>query len=88
MFRPYIGWMRSVGGDHAPPVNGTIDVGKPTPILNLICRGEIFFAPTIGANDLLIADHEFSIDALLVTNSLKRFARVAGLKLANWAECV
>jgi len=40
----------------------------------------------IGANDLLIAAHALSLDALLVTNNLKEFARGADLKLANWVE--
>ncbi len=40
----------------------------------------------IGANDLLIAAHALSLDALLVTNNTREFERVAGLKLANWVE--
>jgi len=40
----------------------------------------------IGANDLLIAAHALSLDALLVTNNLTRFARIEDLKLANWVE--
>jgi tRNA(fMet)-specific endonuclease VapC len=40
----------------------------------------------IGANDLLIAAHALSLDALLVTNNLKEFARIEDLKLANWVE--
>jgi tRNA(fMet)-specific endonuclease VapC len=40
----------------------------------------------IGANDLLIAAHALSLDALLVTNNMKEFARIEDLKLANWVE--
>lgn len=40
----------------------------------------------IGANDLLISAHALTLDALLVTNNLKEFARVTDLKLANWVE--
>lgn len=42
-------------------------------------RGEV-----IGANDLLIASHALSIQATLVTNNLREFTRIAGLKLENW----
>lgn len=38
----------------------------------------------IGAMDLLIAAHAISLDAVLVTNNLKEFDRVPGLKLENW----
>jgi tRNA(fMet)-specific endonuclease VapC len=34
--------------------------------------------------DLLIAAHAISLDADLVTNNLKEFDRVPGLKLENW----
>jgi len=38
----------------------------------------------IGSMDLLIAAHAFALDARLVSKNLSRFARVAGLKTANW----
>lgn len=38
----------------------------------------------IGSNDLLIAAHARSIDATVVTNNTKDFARVKGLKVENW----
>lgn len=40
----------------------------------------------IGGNDLWIACHALALDATLVTNNLREFQRVAGLRLANWAE--
>jgi len=40
----------------------------------------------IGGNDLLIAAHVLSLDATLVSNNLKEFSRVSGLRLENWAE--
>ncbi|MFP4485886.1 MAG: type II toxin-antitoxin system VapC family toxin [Campylobacterales bacterium] len=40
---------------------------------------------TIGANDLLIASHAKSIDAVLVTNNSKEFERVENLVIENWA---
>ena len=39
----------------------------------------------IGANDLLIAAHAKALDLTLVTNNLKEFERVKGLKVETWA---
>jgi tRNA(fMet)-specific endonuclease VapC len=44
-------------------------------------RGEM-----IGANDLLIAAHARSAKSVLVTNNVREFGRVKGLKVENWAE--
>ena len=38
----------------------------------------------IGGNDLFIAAHARYLDAVLVTNNIKEFERVDGLKLENW----
>ena len=38
----------------------------------------------IGNNDLLIAAHARSIDAVLVTNNVREFNRVPDLKIENW----
>ena len=38
----------------------------------------------IGANDLMIAAHARSINAVIVTNNVKDFSRVKGLKVDNW----
>ena len=38
----------------------------------------------IGANDLWIACHALAMDATLVTNNLREFARVDRLRLENW----
>lgn len=38
----------------------------------------------IGGNDLLIAAHAMSEDAVLVSNNLREFERVPNLKLENW----
>ena len=40
----------------------------------------------IGGNDLWIACHALAQDATLVTNNLREFQRIAGLRLANWAD--
>jgi tRNA(fMet)-specific endonuclease VapC len=39
----------------------------------------------IGAMDTLIAAHALGVDAILVTNNLREFGRVPGLRLENWA---
>ena len=40
----------------------------------------------IGAMDLLIAAHALFLDAILVTDNIREFERVPGLKLENWIE--
>lgn len=40
----------------------------------------------IGSLDALIAAHAISLDAPLVTNNTREFARVEGLKLENWVN--
>lgn len=47
---------------------------------NLKLRGEM-----IGANDLLIAAHARSLKAVLVTNNVREFCPVKGLKVENWS---
>ena len=38
----------------------------------------------IGSNDLLIAAHALSLDATVVTNNLREFGRVSGLRVEQW----
>jgi len=40
----------------------------------------------IGNNDLLIASHARSINAVLVTNNVKEFSRVPDLSIENWVS--
>lgn len=40
----------------------------------------------IGNMDLLIAAHALEADAVLVTNNVRHFGRVAGLSIENWTE--
>ena len=47
--------------------------------VNLASRGNI-----IGPNDLLIAGHARSLGVTLVTNNLKEFTRVDGLRCEDW----
>jgi tRNA(fMet)-specific endonuclease VapC len=38
----------------------------------------------IGPNDMLIAAHALTLDAILVTDNVREFKRVKGLKIENW----
>jgi tRNA(fMet)-specific endonuclease VapC len=40
----------------------------------------------IGNFDLLIAGHALSLEARIVTNNVREFERVPGLKVENWLE--
>ena len=40
----------------------------------------------IGPLDMMIAGHAKSLDYTVVTNNVKKFKRVSGLKIENWAE--
>lgn len=49
-------------------------------------RAELYKNGTpIGPYDMMIAGHARSLGLTLVTNNMKEFTRVAGLRLANWA---
>ena len=38
----------------------------------------------IGQNDMLIAAHALALDAILVTDNVREFKRVKGLRVENW----
>ena len=40
----------------------------------------------IGPLDMLIASHAKSLDVVLVTNNVKEFESIAGLKIENWTK--
>lgn len=40
----------------------------------------------IGPLDMMIAGHARSLNHIVVTNNIKEFSRIKGLKLENWAE--
>ncbi len=40
----------------------------------------------IGANDLWIACHALAENAVLVTNNMREFTRISGLKVENWVD--
>lgn len=41
---------------------------------------------TIGMNDLLIAAQAYTLGLTLVTDNLREFSRIRGLKVENWLE--
>lgn len=49
-------------------------------------RAELYAAgQPIGPYDMMIAGHARSLGLILVTNNVKEFERVQGLRLENWA---
>ena len=40
----------------------------------------------IGGNDTMIAGHALAAECVLVTNNLREFTRVAGLRVEDWAD--
>jgi tRNA(fMet)-specific endonuclease VapC len=40
----------------------------------------------VGPNDMLIAAHALSLGLILVSDNVREFNRVKGLKLENWRE--
>jgi tRNA(fMet)-specific endonuclease VapC len=38
----------------------------------------------IGNNDLWISSHALALNVILITNNVKEFSRVSGLKVENW----
>ena len=49
--------------------------------LELEQKGQI-----IGSNDLFIASHAKSLNAVLVTNNIREFNRVSGLFIEDWSK--
>ena len=40
----------------------------------------------IGAHDLLIAAHALTLRLIVVTNKVREFSRIQGLRIENWVE--
>jgi len=52
-----------------------------------VVRADLERAGTpIGSMDLLIAAHALALGRTVVTNNVREFERVAGLKVENWAD--
>ena len=39
----------------------------------------------IGGNDTMIAGHALAIDCVLITNNVRKFSRVTGLRIEDWS---
>lgn len=62
-----------------------LDFGSPAHSFYGSIRAELKRQGTpIGPNDLFIAAHALSLDAVLVTDNESEFSRVPGLKIENW----
>jgi tRNA(fMet)-specific endonuclease VapC len=46
---------------------------------DLVARGKL-----IGSNDMLIAAHAMALDYVLVTDNMREFSRIKGLRVENW----
>ena len=42
------------------------------------------FGTVIGGNDLLLAAHALALDAVLISDNVREFERVPGLRVENW----
>lgn len=85
--------MRSQAQTYAPAVRRMLAEFNIIPLLDdardhfarvkcdLITRGLL-----IGPMDLLVAAHALALDATLVTNNVREFTRVKGLKLEHWVD--
>ncbi len=62
----------------APLASGA-DVAYATLRADLERKGQL-----IGPNDMLIAAHALALDAILVTDNVREFKRVKGLRVENW----
>lgn len=51
-----------------------------------VCHYLLKCGTPIGIMDMLIASHALSMDLIMVTNNVREFERVPGLKIENWAE--
>ena len=40
----------------------------------------------IGPLDMLIASHAKSLDVILITNNMREFERISGLRIENWIK--
>ena len=74
-----LGYLRELEERRETVLNSIEEQGKLTPALRAA-------GTPIGANDLWIACHALADECTLVTNKLREFERVSGLRLENWAD--
>jgi tRNA(fMet)-specific endonuclease VapC len=61
------------------PLSASADAAYATLRSDLERKGQ-----PIGQNDMLIAAHAISLNAILVTDNIREFKRVKSLKVENW----
>ena len=64
-----------------------VDYGYEATVENGIIRAELEKKGiSIGPLDTLIASHAKSLEVILVTNNVREFERIPGLKIENWTK--
>lgn len=88
-----VGAMRAEAKAYAPAIRRWLAEFKVLPLgddarshfaqikCDLMARGQL-----IGPMDLLIAAHALALGATLVTNNVREFKRVKGLRIENWVS--
>lgn len=71
----------ALAGLRVLPLDGGADIRYGDLRAALELTGQV-----IGANDMLIAAHALSLNAVLVTDNIGEFARVKGLRCENWLK--
>jgi tRNA(fMet)-specific endonuclease VapC len=61
------------------PFSTTADQAYATLRADLERKGQL-----VGPNDMLIAAHALALNAILVTDNVREFKRVKGLRIENW----
>jgi tRNA(fMet)-specific endonuclease VapC len=70
---------RMLASIEVAPLARTADAEYAALRADLERRGQL-----IGPNDMLIAAHALALDAILVTDNVREFKRVKGLRIENW----
>jgi tRNA(fMet)-specific endonuclease VapC len=70
---------RLLGSFEVAPLARDVDTAYAILRADLERKGQL-----IGPNDMLIAAHALALDAILVTDNVREFKRVKGLKIENW----
>jgi tRNA(fMet)-specific endonuclease VapC len=84
-------------GDYAKEITAVRKIATPFDACDFdasICAekyGEVRHAleqagTPIGAMDLLLAGHALALEATMVSNNIREYSRVPGLKVENWSE--
>lgn len=79
--------MAGIVSEFAERLDGVIAWDKMAVECSTMIKKELESLGTpIGHNDTLIAGHAVAIDAVLVTDNVREFSRVSGLKYENWVD--